>query len=334
MLSRHRASFAALCPVIGLALALWGAASLTQSPQAGGAGQPLLRLADAGLSSKPVIIAYGDMRFTDPAEKSATDPKVRRWLVDRIAGEKPDAVLLSGDVPWNGGVANDYAVYQAETAAWRAARSLILPALGNHEFHGEEPQCLENWWKAFPQMRGYRWYSAALGGRIVVLNLDSNSSLLPGSEQVKWITAQLAGLASSVKFVFVNLHHPPVADVQIDGDASHNPRPNEIALAKLLESAPQGKQVRFIVSAGHIHNYERFFRNGIVYLVSGGGGANPRAIKRAPDDLYQDPAFPNYHYVKFVLLDTGLQAEMIRVVDPSAATPNWEVKDRFQVTRQ
>ncbi len=51
------------------------------------------------------IIAYGDMRFTDPANVKATNPKVRRWLVDKLASEHPDAVLLSGDVPWHGGSA-------------------------------------------------------------------------------------------------------------------------------------------------------------------------------------------------------------------------------------
>lgn len=299
--------------------------------QTGSGEQVLIRLADSQLSSTPVVIAYGDMRFTDPSNTTATDPKVRRWLVARLAEEKPDAILLSGDVTYNGGEANDWAVFHDETAAWRNAHLLILPALGNHEFHGTVQQCLENWWGAFPAERGHRWYSAALGSRMFVLNLDSNSSLLPGSEQAAWIQDKLAHLPASVQYVFVNLHHPPVADVQVGGDASHNPRPNEIALANYLKNAPQTKRARFIVCAGHIHNYERFNQDGIVYLVSGGGGAKPRAIKRAKDDLYQDSSFPNYHYVKFVLRANGLDAEMIRVADPAAATPKWEVKDRFHI---
>jgi hypothetical protein len=296
-------------------------------------GQPLLRVADRELPASPVVIAYGDIRFTDPKETGATDPKVRRWLIDRIAREKPNALLLSGDVPWHGGEANDYAVYRSETAPWRAAHIFVSPALGNHELYGETAQsALENWWKAFPELRGHRWYSVALGSRIFVLNLDSNSSLLPGSEQMAWIRSQLASLPPPVKFVFLNLHHPPVADLQLLGDPDHNARPNEIALANFLKAAPEGKQVRFIVSAGHIHNYERFVRDGITYLVSGGGGAAPRAIKRHPDDLYQDSSYPNYHYLKFVLRGDLLEAEMVRVADPEAATASWEVKDRFQVT--
>jgi acid phosphatase type 7 len=277
------------------------------------------------------LIAYGDMRFTDPKETSATNPKVRRWLVEKLAAEKPDAVLLSGDVPWRGGEASDYEVYRAETEAWRSAHLRIYPALGNHEFHGSERQCLENWWNAFPELRGRRWYSVQLGDSVYVLNLDSNSSLMPASEQIAWIGNQLSHLPASTRFVFFNLHHPPVVDVQANGDASHNGRPNEHALAAFLAQAPEKSRARFVVTAGHVHNYERFYQDGIVYLVSGGGGAKPYTIIRQPADLYQDPGFPNYHYVEFVEKGDKLAATMVRVADPGAASPVWEEKDHFEI---
>lgn len=295
------------------------------------ANSPLIQVKDRALSSSPVIIAYGDTRFTDPLNVTATNPKVRRWLVGRIAKEKPDAVLISGDLPWNGDVANDYSVYRAETKIWRAKHLLMSPALGNHEFHGAEQQCLENWWGEFPKLRGKRWYSIALGSRIFVINLDSTSSLLPGSDQNNWIKGQLDTLPSSTQFVFLNLHHPPIADVQAPPDDDHNPRPNEIVLIGLLEAAQALKRVRFIVSAGHIHNYERFLKNGITYIVDGGGGAKPRPVVRTSNDLYRDEAFPNYSYVKFTLRKAKLEGQMIRVEDPSANMPKWTVKDRFEV---
>jgi hypothetical protein len=292
---------------------------------------PLIRVDDSQLSSPPMVIAYGDTRFTDPLNETATNPKVRRWLVGRIAEEKPDAVLISGDLPWNGDVANDYAVYRTETEIWRSKHLLVSPALGNHEFHGAEQQCLENWWGEFPKLRGKRWYSIALGSRVFILNLDSNSSLLPGSDQNKWIMAQLDSLPASTQFVVLNLHHPPVADVQAPPLDDHNPRPNEIVLIGLLEAAHTRKPVRFIVSTGHIHNYERFLKNGITYLVDGGGGAKPRPVVRTPDDLYQDQAFPNYSYIKLTLGKGKLEGQMIRVEDPAAQMPNWTVKDRFEI---
>lgn len=285
----------------------------------------------ASLARPLKIIAYGDMRFTDPHETSATNPKVRRWLVDQIAAEKPDAILLSGDVPWRGGEAADYEDYRLETKVWRDDRLRIYPTLGNHEFHGSEQTCLENWWNAFPELRGLRWYSVQLGNSVYILNLDSDSSLLPGSPQISWLQGQLAHLPAAIEFVFFNLHHPPVVDFQENSDASHNGRPNEKALAEFLAQTPQHQRVRFIVAAGHIHNYERFYQDGIVYLVSGGGGAKPRPIVRGPADLYRDTNFPNYHYVKFVQEGDGFAATMVRVADPDASTPSWEEKDHFEV---
>ena len=283
-------------------------------------------------SGRPLrIVIYGDTRFTDPMETSATNPKVRRWLVDKIGEEKPDAVLVTGDLPWRGGVASDYGAYRAETKIWRDAHLFVYPALGNHELVGIESACLENWWRTFPELRGLRWYSVQLSNSIYLLSLDSNSSFSPGSQQVAWLRLQLEHLPAGVRFVFFILHHPPVLDVQPHGEASHNGRPNELALAKFLAQAPEKSRLRFVVAAGHIHNYERFFQDGVIYLVTGGGGAKPRAIQRAPADLYQDPSFPNYHYLRFVEEGNGLAAAMIRVADPDAATPRWEEKDHFEV---
>lgn len=317
----------------------FGARALPVSSPAAG---PDFRRENRDLSQPLKIIVYGDMRFTDPRETRATNPKVRRWLVDQIAAENPDAVLLSGDVVWHGAEARDYAVFHAETGIWRDAHLHIYPALGNHEF-GTPPgmarlpgvecgPCLENWWNAFPELRGRRWYSVQLGDSVYVLNLDSNSSLLPGSPQRAWIEAQLSGLPATVRYLFFNLHHPPVVDVQPHGDASHNGRPNEKTLADFLAQAPQKSRVRFVVAAGHVHNYERFFQNDIVYLVSGGGGAQPYVIERTPADLYQDKAFPNYHYVRIVAKGDSLDGTMIRVADPGAASPTWQEKDHFEIT--
>ncbi len=295
-----------------------------------GAG-PDFRVEQRDLSTPLRMVAYGDMRFTDPGETGATNPKVRRWLVERIAEEKPDAVLLSGDVPWRGSQAADYAVYREETRIWREAHLRVYPALGNHEFHGPEAACLENWWKAFPELRGLRYYSVQLGDAVYVFNLDSNSPLTPGSEQIVWLSRQMERLPASARFVLVNLHHPPVADVQAGGDDSHNGRPNEAALAAFLAASPQKSRVRLVVAAGHIHNYERFEQDGVVYLVSGGGGAKPRPVARGPKDLYRDPGFPNYHYLRLTLEGGKLRGVMVRAADPGAATPRWEEKDRFEV---
>jgi hypothetical protein len=290
---------------------------------------PSFRVSKAGKT--PTVIVYGDQRFTDPENTKVTSPVARRWLVQQIAKEKPDAVLLNGDVPYSGDVVNDYEVYRTETQPWRDGRINVYPALGNHEFHGDPQQALEHWWNAFPEMRNRRWYSVQLGKSIYTISLDSDTSLLNGSDQQKWLDAQLKGLPRETKFVFISLHHPPVADFQTKINVSHNPRPNEISLRDYLESVAPQMHARIIVSAGHIHNYERFLRGDVTYLVSGGGAASPVRVDRAPEDLYQNNDFPNYHYIKFILNGDTLQAKMYRLVDVKADAPSWDVRDEFTI---
>lgn len=269
------------------------------------------------------VIAYGDMRFTDPTNIKVTNPVARRALVKKISEEKPDALLLSGDVPYSGAEANDYVVFREETAAWRTAGLHVYPAMGNHELHGGNS--LENWWNAFPELKGRRWYSVEFGDAYF-LTLDSNLDLTAGSEQAAWLAKQLEGLPKGTQYVFVSLHHPPVAD-GIVMNPSHNVRPNEEALARQLEEAAKHTSAKIIVIAGHIHAYQRFERNGVVYLVSGGGGAAQHLIARTPNDLYQDNVFPNFHYVKFESVKGALKATMYRL----DAQGSFVVGDSFMV---
>jgi hypothetical protein len=299
---------------------------------AAAAAAPTFTVPAAALPQPLVMIAYGDMRFTDPRETEASSPTVRAALVARVAAEHPAALFLNGDLPWHGR-AEDYAEYLQETRPWREAGLRVYPALGNHEFSGcGEAQCLALWWATFPQLGARRWYSVALGSRVLAIALDTDASLLPASEQRTWLEEQLGGMSRDIRFVVIFLHHPPVADLQ-DGElANHNPRPNEIALAGYLATVAAHSPARFLVSAGHTHNYERFLQDGIVYLVSGGGGAHPYPIVRGAADLYRGTDFPNYHYVRLELLQNTVRGEMIRVGDPAAARPAvFESRDRFEI---
>ena len=273
------------------------------------------------------LIAYGDMRFTDPTNESVTNPFARRALVAKIASEHPDALMLSGDVPYDGSNTDDYTVFHTETAAWRDAHLRVYPALGNHELHKDEIREPKNWWNTFPELKGRRWYSVEFANSYLIA-LDSDLPLTEGSRQKAWLLDQFQHLPAQTRFVFISLHHPPVAD-PIEDNSSHDVRPNEHALAVTLEAQAKASKAQIIVVAGHIHNYQRFFENGVTYLVSGGGGAKPHPIARTPADLFQDKAFPNYHYVRFDFDGKQLNAVMYRLSDPKARPAVWEKKDSF-----
>jgi calcineurin-like phosphoesterase family protein len=278
------------------------------------------------------LVVYGDTRFTDPADSVNSSPEVRRKLIEKITQEKPAAVLISGDVPLHGADADDYEVFEKETADWRKEGIRVFPALGNHELAGcsvlFQAACLENWWNAFPELRGRRWYSVHMG-ELYILNLDSNMDLKPGSMQAQWIAEQLQNLPTGVHFVFISVHHPPIADSVVN-DTYHNARPNEKALAERVEAvAAQRSDLKFVVVAGHIHNYERFEEGGVEYLIAGGGGATPYQVVRTPKDLYHGSAFPNYHYVKFVFEGERVKATMYRL----AENGTFVASDRFELRK-
>ena len=295
---------------------------------------PTFRVLGSELSSHTKVIAYGDQRFHDPSNVLVANPKARVWLVQKIAEEKPDAVQMSGDVPYRGTNPADYQEYATETKPWRDDNLRVYPALGNHEISGGVQKGVENWWAAFPELNGMRWYSVALGDRVTLINLDSTLELTPGSRQIRWLRAQLTGLSPSVDFVIISLHHPPIADIQTVEHVDHNPRPNEIALRDFIAQIEPTLHAAIVVVAGHIHNYERFDYKGVTYLVSGGGGAEPYRVTRGKDDLYQDPGFPNFHFVEFEMKKDKLKATMYRLADANAQKPKWQKKDHFEIDKK
>src|SRR5580692_4770095 len=291
------------------------------------------QIPDSALPDPLVLVAYGDTRFTATSETVASSPAARRALVVKIAAENPAAIFINGDLPFHG-IAADYEVYREETQVWRDRHLRVYPALGNHELSAcFLSSCLDRWWKAFPELNGLRWYSVAVGSRLVGIALDSDAPLLPGSAQRTWLESQIAALEPAVRVVLIVMHHPPVADVQTVKLVDHNPRPNEQTLAAYLATVAARSKARFLVSAGHIHNYERLAQDGVTYLVSGGGGATPYDIDRTAADLYQDTDFPNYHYVRFELRGATFSGQMIRLQDYAAGRPSrWLLKDRFEIS--
>ena len=276
------------------------------------------------------LVAYGDMRFTDPAVTDGTNPRVRRWLVEKIAAENPQALMVTGDMPMVGEKQSDWDWYQKETAPWKANGIAVFPTMGNHEIYHDKEKGVANYLSNYPQLQGHRYYSALLGS-VEVLSLDMNSSVGPRSEQGRWFAAQLEHLPAQVEFLFILYHLPWVADTQSQLVASL-PTRDALLLRNVLEAHLPRLHARVVVFSGHIHNYERFEQQGVEYVVTGGGGAVPYPVLfRGVHDLYHDPGFPVYHYLTIEVKDHQLKAVMWKVIDPDAGSLNVEAKDRFEI---
>jgi len=313
----------------GLLLAIVSLAASAQQTVADD-GAPTFTVSDLPAGRPLRIVVYGDMRFTDAGNTSDTHPGVRKWLAQKVGEEKPDVLLLTGDMPFHGSNPADWQVYGQETALWAQEQLRIYPTIGNHEGLTDPRSGMMNYFAAYPQIDHHRWYSVRMGN-IYLITLDTSTFLNIGWEQRQWLDAQLAHIPSSADFVFFLFHVPLVSDLQT-AFMLGIPDPAALDLRHDLEASAAASHAKFVVFNGHIHNYERFEINGITHVITGGGGARPYPIFiRGDQDLFQARTYPNFNYVVITLEGKHAEAKMYRVVDPDAAQKSVELKDSFKL---
>ncbi len=290
---------------------------------------PRLSVPAASGAGPLVLVVYGDTRFT--RREDVVDAVARRALVEKIATEQPAAILIGGDLVYQGLDPGDYQTFKAETSAWTRLHIPVFPALGNHEFSGcpADPQaCLENWWNAFDglPLRPYRWYSVALGSNLLALVLDSAAPLKPGTEQRRWFEAQVATADDSVRFILILLHYPPVRDPFF-------PRArDEKEVARYLSRHARSLRQSVLVIGSHIHNYERYSKDGVVYVVSGGGGAKPVPAPRMFGEQSHLHTGVNFHFLRLTVAEDRLAVAMVRYeAAKGVGTASWSEPDRFEI---
>jgi acid phosphatase type 7 len=261
--------------------------------------------------SIPFRFAFlGDTRFTNPADTRDSNAIVRRTLVQGITDARPAFVSVGGDIVYHGDDANDWKTWDAETATWHEHGISVYPVLGNHDLSGGK-LALENYFHRFPELKNNRYY-AVHAANVLLFVLDSSMAESSGT-QGEWLVSKLDNIPSEVEFVFVLLHHPPyTSSSEKMYGGGHSARSEEQELGKMLEKRQQSTFARFVVFSGHVHNYERHAHNGVTYFVSGGGGAHPYRIPRAPGDPFQDNDI-NYHFLLVEVTHGKLDVTMNRL---------------------
>jgi acid phosphatase type 7 len=319
-----RRGFVLLIAVVALA----SRAILSAEPPAHPDPNPTIVFSQFAAGEPIRFVAYGDSRFTDPWVTAGTNPRVRMWLASRIGEEHARVVLLTGDTPYHGAKETDWQEFQKETASWRAQHMLELPTTGNHEVYGGYKEGIANYLANFPAIEGHRYYSALLGS-VEVISLDCTGQGAASQPQARWFAAQLDHLPRQVQFLLILYHIPWVADPQTRL-LLNVPSGNALVLRDILEARLHRIQAKVVVFNGHLHNYERFVRNGVEYVVTGGGGAEPYPILiRGRSDLYRDTAFPVYHYLTVDIENGKLHAVMWKIKNPDAHNLTVEAKDEF-----
>jgi len=275
------------------------------------------------------FVAYGDTRFTDPNETEASNPPVRRALVQAIAEAQPAFVSIGGDISYKAD-ANDWRVWDGETAVWRERAIPALPALGNHDLKGNEKTALANYFARFPDIKNNRYYSARAANTMMLV-LDSALDETSGA-QGSWLNTKLDSLPADVDFVLIVLHHPPYTSSSDEKKfgGGHSARSPEQTLARMLEERQSRTRARFVVFSGHVHNYEHQEHNGVTYFVTGGGGARPYPIERTPDDPLNGKSV-NYHYL-LVEVDRGHLKITMHRLDLTNGAAVWTQPDSVAIS--
>lgn len=275
------------------------------------------------------FVAYGDTRFTDPEDTTASNPAVRRALVAAIGAADPAFISIGGDITYVGANANDWKVWDQETVGWHEHNIPVLPALGNHDLKGDERTALSNYFARFPELKNSRYYSVRIANTLMLV-LDSSLEETSGVQGI-WLNSKLDSLPGDIDFVFIVLHHPPYtssSSVKLFG-GGHSARTPEQELANMLERRQATMRARFVVFSGHIHNYERHEHGGVLYFVTGGGGAHAYPIEREDSDLFQSKGI-NYHYLLVQVDGRALKITMHRL-EADGDSHTWSQPDQVEI---
>lgn len=243
------------------------------------------------------FLAVGDLQRTSWLELwRESNPGERRVLVEAIARERADFLVLLGDMVFRGDSSADWAEFDALTAP--LAHLPKLPILGNHDYGLRSTTALAHLRRRFPSIASY--YPTTYGP-LRLLFLDSNRSrMTTWTEQERWFRDSLdaADRDPAISSVLVFVHHPPFTNSTVSGD-------DRAVRETLVPPFLRAQKTRAMIS-GHVHSYERFERAGKLFVVSGGGGG-PRARlhegarRRHDDDLYAGAPLRPFHYLRFTL---------------------------------
>ena len=197
---------------------------------------------------------------------------------EHIAANRPDLVINSGDVGWDGPTNRDDHEYAKELHAALQVDCRYVP--GNHDIGdnptavGKAPTCptTEKARDAFVTVFGEdRWQFEAAGWRFIGLNsLIMNTGLPSEAEQMDWLTSQLSG--ANGKPVALFLHKPlflnTPGDPELEASAiRYVPQPVRAQLVAMLDA----HNVR-LVASGHVHQRRDFTYGHIRHVWSPSAG--------------------------------------------------------------
>jgi acid phosphatase type 7 len=239
-------------PLLPAALLLLLAAACTHNPGPSVLPPPS---AEATAATEPLFrfAAYGDTR---------DGHDVHRKIVEDVLSFHPALVLQTGDLVHHGSAAEEWQTFDEITGAMRR-QVPYYPARGNHDV---SPEGYYEQRVTQPVLSGNKLYYSFEKGGLHFVAIDTQQPLGPESEQGRWLAADLAQAQTAGRFI-VPFFHKAIFSI-----GPHAAEPDVLALKPILHPLFQRHGVR-LAFEGHDHVYYRTVRDGITYVVTGGGGA-------------------------------------------------------------
>ena len=252
------------------------------------------------------FVVFGDTRSRHDIHRKVVDAIVKHGT--------PDFVVHTGDLVSDGSDSALWPIFfDIERQLLR--NTAFYPALGNHERNSRE---FYDYFQVGPAFYSFNWGNS----HISVINSDLGNGATSTAaretfwaEQTRWLEEDLAK-NQKADFRFVVAHHPPFTAVSTRQAGNKE----MTALVPLFE--------KYKVSAGffgHDHNYQHHLKNGIHYIITGGGGA-PLYDVAKPDPAITKLVMSTEHFVgiavegKVARIEAiGLDGSVIEKIEINAA---------------
>jgi hypothetical protein len=239
------------------------------------------------------FVVYGDTRTRHDVH--------RRVMTELLKHGIPDFVLQTGDMVADGENSSLWPVFfDIEKELLR--QTVFFPSLGNHE---RNTAYFGNLFLKDTVYYSFNWGNA----HFAVINSDIGNAAIGQrakdafwAEQTRWLEDDLQRHQRD-QYRFVVAHHPPFTAVaRRQGD-----NPLMTALVPTFE--------KYHVTAGlfgHDHNYQHYLKNGVHYIVTGGGGAPLYDVDKPAEGITQKVVSVE-NFVKVSADSTGLHFEAIAI---------------------
>jgi hypothetical protein len=239
------------------------------------------------------FVVYGDTRTRHDVH--------RRVVTELVKHGIPDFVLQTGDMVADGADSSLWPVFfDIEKELLR--QTVFFPSLGNHE---RNTSYFGNLFLKDTVYYSFNWgngHFAVIDSDIANAAIGQRAKDAFWAEQTRWLEDDLQRHQND-RYRFVIAHHPPFTAVERrQGD-----NPQMTALVPLFE--------KYRVTAalfGHDHNYQHYLKNGIHYIVTGGGGAPLYDVDKPPAGITQKVVSVE-NFVKVAVDSSGLHFEAIDI---------------------